>query len=458
MDNPQSQYQTDEILELDEHLVHSFSDLHALKQPGARTVIAEADGAHVYDSDGNKYLDGIGGLWCVNVGHARAEIAQAVAEQLQKLDYYSTFYNLTHPPAAELSAKIAELAPGSLNRVYFANSGSVANDTAVRILHYYNNRKGRPEKKRMLSRIGAYHGSTHMAIAMTTPAYREGWDCADELVDFLSSPYPYRRPDEMTEDEFADFLIEEMVERIESVGAERIAGFIAEPIMGAGGVIVPPPGYHKRTLEVCQRYDIKYISDEVVTAFGRLGHFFASKEVFDIQPDMITSAKGLTSGYQPMSATIFSDEIFDVVSGDGAKFLHGMTYSGHPACCAAALKNIEIMEREDICGHVQTHGPIFKSTLESLEQLDIVGEVRGSHFMIGLEFVKDKATKEVYDVEADVGGRVAKHAQARGLIVRPLGNMAVMSPPLVLNKEQIARIGSILEESIRATQDDLAGL
>lgn len=456
MEYSQSQYPTDKILEWDRHLVHSFADLKALEQPEARTVIAEADGAHVYDSDGNKYLDGIGGLWCVNIGHARTEMADAIAAQLKRLDYYSTFYNFSHPLGAELSKKISDLAPGSLNRVYFANSGSVANDTAVRILHYYHNRKGQPGKKRMLSRIGAYHGSTHMAIALTTPAYREGWDCADELVEFLSSPYPYRRPDRMSESEFADFLIEEMVHRIEQVGAERIAGFIAEPILGAGGVIVPPPGYHKRTREVCERYDIKYISDEVVTAFGRLGHFFASKEVFDIEPDIITTAKGLTSGYQPLSAAIMSDEIYEVIAGEGAKFLHGMTYSSHPAGCAAALKNIEIMENEDLCGHVRKHGPLFESTLKKLERFDMVGEVRGSHFMMGLEFVKDKTTKETYDLEVDVGGRVARHAQARGLIVRPLGNMAVLSPPLVINEEQIERIGALLAESIQATLDELS--
>ena len=260
----------------------------------------------------------------------------------------------------------------------------------------------------------------------------------------------------MTKAEFADFLIEEMVERIETIGAERIAGFIAEPILGAGGVIVPPDGYHKRTRDVCTRYDIKYISDEVVTAFGRLGHFFSSKDVFDIEPDIITTAKGLTSGYQSLSAAILSDEIYEVISGEGAKFLHGMTYSSHPVGCAAALKNIEIMENADLCGHVRKFGPLFESTLKSLEDLDMVGEVRGSQFMMGLEFVKDKASKETYEVEVDVGGRVAAHAQSRGLIVRPLGNMAILSPPLVLTREQIERIGSVLRESIRATMDDLA--
>ncbi len=409
----------------------------------------------MYDADGNRFIDGIGGLWCANVGHARHEIADAVAALLKKLDYFSTFYNLTHPLAAQLSSKVAERAPGALNHVYFANSGSVANDSAVRILHHYFKRQGMPEKKRMLSRIGAYHGSTHLAIAMTTPGYRAGWHSAEDIVAFLSSPYPSRRPDGMSEAEFGDFLIDELVHRVEQVGAERIAGFIAEPILGAGGVIVPPEGYHRRTFEVCQRYEIKYISDEVITAFGRLGHMFASKKRFDIDPDIITSAKGITSGYQPLSATIVSDEIYDVLSSPGAKFLHGMTYSSHPAACAAALANIAILENEDICGRVQRLGPRFEATLKALEELDIVGEVRGSHFMMGIEFVKDKATKDLYDEQLDVRGRVSKHAQACGLIVRPLGHMTVLSPPLILKEDQIDTIGATLRESIEATMDDL---
>lgn len=455
METLYSQYATDEILAQDEHLVHAFSDLNALREEGARTVIAEADGAYVYDSDGNRMLDGIGGLWCVNVGHGRAEIVEAIAEQLRRLDYYSTFYNLTHPTAARLADKIAALAPGRLNRVYFGNSGSVANDTAIRILHHYFNRIGQPQRKKILARIGAYHGSTHLAIAMTTPAYREGWDSADELVSFLSSPYPYRRPDGMSEAEFLAFLIEELTERIETLGAENIACFIAEPILGAGGVIVPPEGYHRKTWEVCRRYGIKYVSDEVVTAFGRLGHMFASQAVFDIEPDIVTSAKGLTSGYQPLSATIVSDEIYEVISAPGGRFLHGMTYSGHPACAAAALANIAIMEREDICGGVRERGPLFESALQGLADLPIVGEVRGSHFMMGIEFVKDKTTKAAFGNDVDVGPRVARHAQARGLIVRPLGSMAVLSPPLILTEAQIATIAETLRDSIAATVADL---
>jgi adenosylmethionine-8-amino-7-oxononanoate aminotransferase len=450
------QFTTDEILTRDEHLVHAFADLDALKQDGARTAIIAAEGAYVTDSEGNRLLDGIGGLWCANVGHGRPEIIQAIADQLRQLDYYSTFYNLTHPAAAELSQKIASLAPGALNHVYFGNSGSVANDSAVRMLHHYFNRLGKPNKKKILARIGAYHGSTHMAVAMTTPAYREGWDSADELVHFLSSPYPYRRPDGMSEAEFLDFLIDELDDAIEKIGADNIAGFIAEPILGAGGVIVPPDGYHARTREVCGRNGIMYISDEVVTAFGRLGHMFASQDVYGFEPDIITSAKGLTSGYQPLSATIVSDEIYDVISGPDGMFLHGMTYSGHPACCAAALANIAILEEEDICGRVRRLGPVFETALKGLTELPIVGEVRGSHFMMGIEFVKNQSTKEIFDAEAKCGPRVARHAQDRGLMVRPLAHMAVLSPPLILTEAEIQTIADILRDSIKATCDDMA--
>ena len=445
----------DQILKNDEHQVHSFADLWSLKQAGETTVIARGNGVHVYDASGNRFYDGIAGLWCVNVGHGREEIIDAIATQLRELDYYSTFYNLTHPLASQLAEKVASLAPDNLNHVYFANSGSVANDTAVRILQAYYNRLGQPQKKKILSRIGAYHGSTHLAIAMTTPAYRKGWDSAEELVHHLVCPNAYREADGMSEAEFVDFLAEDMKSAIERIGAENIACFIAEPIMGAGGVIVPPAGYHVRTHEICREYDIKYISDEVVTAFGRLGHMFASQSVFDIEPDIITTAKGLTSGYQPMSATLISDEIYEVMSAKGAMFLHGMTYSGHPACAAAALANIGIMERESIPETVRSTGKLFEQSLKTLEDLDIVGEVRGSHFMMGLEFVRDKSTKEVFDEEIKIGGQVAQAAQARGLIIRPLGNMAVMSPPLTLTPEQIEEIAAILRDSIVQVIGDL---
>lgn len=439
---------TDAVLTSDTHLIQSFADLNLLKQNGARTVIVGADGALVRDSEGNELIDGIGGLWCVNVGHRRREMIDAITRQLEELDFYSTFYNFTHPTAAALAEKVASLAPGHLNKVYFGNSGSVANDSAVRILHHYNNRLGRPNKKKILSRIGAYHGSTHLAIAMTTPLYSEGWDSADGLVHHLRSPHFWREGEGMSEAEFLDALVDDLKQSIEGIGAENIAAFIAEPIQGAGGVIVAPEGYHARMAAVCADNEIKYISDEVVTAFGRLGHFFASKDVFGVTPDIITTAKGLTSGYQPLSATIVSDEIHEVISGPGGMFLHGMTYSGHPAAAAAGLANIAIMENEKLPERVRTTGKIFENALRGLSDLDIVGEVRGSHFMMGIEFVKDKGNKTPFAPEDNIGLKIARAAQKRGLIARPLGNIAILSPTLILTEEQIASIADILRESI----------
>lgn len=440
---------TDDILTNDTHLIQSFANLNALKQDGSRTAIVSAKGAYVTDSEGNKMIDGIGGLWCVNVGHGRKEIIDAITNQLNTLDYYSTFYNFTHPAAAALAQKLASLAPGSLNNVYFGNSGSVANDTSIRILHHYNNLKGRPNKKKILSRHGAYHGSTHLAMAMTTPDYSIGWDtAADGLVHHLRRPSAYHEAGDLTEQEFLEVLADDMLDAIHSIGAENIACFVAEPIMGAGGVLVAPTGYHKRMRDITAEHDIKYIADEVVTAFGRLGHMFASEDVYGMQPDIINTAKGLTSGYQPLSATIISDEIYDVISGKDAVFLHGMTYSGHPAAAAAGLANINLMEREKIPQNVQITGKIFEKTLRDLGDLEIVGDVRGSHFMMGIEFVKDKATKEQFTPEENLGQLIANAAQKRGLIVRPLGNIVILSPTLIMDDAMIGEIGDTLRESI----------
>jgi adenosylmethionine-8-amino-7-oxononanoate aminotransferase len=446
-----NQLSTDDILTKDAHLIQSFADLDGLKQRDARTAIVAAKGAYVTDSEGNELIDGIGGLWCVNVGHGRPEIINAITKQLETLDYYSTFYNFTHPAAAQLAEKLASLAPGNLNRVYFGNSGSVATDTAVRILHHYNNRLGRPNKKKILSRVGAYHGSTHLAMAMTTPAFSDGWDtAADGLVHHLRSPYAYREAGDLNDAEFLGVLADDMLTAIQNIGAENIAAFIAEPIMGAGGILVAPEGYHQRMRQITAEHDIKYIADEVVTAFGRLGHMFASEDMFGMVPDILNTAKGLTSGYQPLSATIISDEIYDVISEPGATFLHGMTYSGHPAAAAAALANIDILEREEIPKKVRVTGKVFENALRGLTDLDIVGEVRGSHFMMGIEFVKNKETKEHYSDEINVGLRIAQEAQKRGLIARPLGNILILSPTLIMDEVQIAQIEGILRDSIGA--------
>ena len=441
-----------------DHYIHPWTDFSVFKEKGS-IVISESEGAYVFDSDGNRYLDGIGGLWCVNIGYGREEMAEAIADQVRRMPYYSTFTHVTTPPAAQLAAKLAELSPGNLNHVFYGTSGSVANDSAVRIIHFYNNRLGRKNKKKIIARTDGYHGSTYLAMSMTGVAFdHTGFDLAPDLVHHIPNPNPYRRPDGMSMEEFCDEKVADLRNGIEKLGAENVACFIAEPIMGAGGVIVPPPGYHKRTKEVCEEYDVLYISDEVVTAFGRLGHFFASEAVFDFVPDMITCAKGISSAYIPLSATLISEEIYDVISvpqAEGAMFTHGFTYSGHPVACRAGLKNIEIMEREKLCEHVREIGPYFEQQLETLSDLEIVGDVRGKHLMMCVENVANKETKELFDGAVNIGARVADQCEKRGLIVRPVGHLNVLSPPLTLTREQIDDMVSILRDGIVATIEEL---
>ncbi len=441
-----------------DHFVHPWTDFSTFKETGSM-VLADSENVHVTDGEGNKYLDGIGGLWCVNIGYARQEMADAISEQIMKIPYYSPFGHQTTVPAAQLAAKLAELAPGNLNHVFYGCGGSVANDTAVRIIHFYFNQLGKKSKKQIISRIDGYHGSTYMAMSITGVKFDHiGFDIEEDMVHHISCPNPYRRPATQSLEDFCDEKVQELEDKILEVGADNVAAFFAEPIMGAGGVIVPPKGYQKRTLDVCRKYGVLYVSDEVVTAFGRLGHMFASEDEFDIVPDIITCAKGLTSGYLPLGATIMSDDIYDVISkpqADGALFTHGYTYSGHPVSCAAALKNIEIMERENICGHVRDMGVYFEEQVKTLLDLPIVGDVRGRKFMMCIENVANKETKELIDGDAKVGNRIADHCQARGLIVRPLAHMNVLSPPLTLNKENIDFLVATLKESIEATTQEL---
>ena len=454
------QYDTQDIWQKDkDHFIHPWTDFATFHENGS-LVVAESDGAYIFDSDGRRYLDGIGGLWCVNAGYGRAEIGRAMAEQATKMTYYSSFGHHTTIPVAELSAKLASLAPGPLNHVIYGSGGSMANDTTVRLVHFYFNQLGMPDKKMVITRENGYHGSTYLAMSMTGIDYDHiGFDVIGEpLIQRVSGPDLYRRPDGTTPEEYTAMLLNEFRTKVEALGPENVAAFFAEPIMGAGGVLLPPPGYLPGMRDLCTEYRILFVSDEVVTAFGRLGHFFASEDVFGIVPDIINSAKGLTSAYAPLSATLISDEIYEVISvpqAEGSVFAHGFTYSGHPVCCAAALANIEIIEREDLCGHVRRVGPYFSERLATLSDLGIVGDVRGSHFMQCVENVADKETKELFDPSVHVGDRVADACEKRGLIVRPIAHLNVLSPPLVLSVEQIDWMVDVLREGIIEVQADL---
>ena len=454
------QYDTQDLWEKDhDHFVHPWTDFMRFEDEGS-LVMAEGQGVYVYDADGNRYIDGNGGLWCVNIGYGNNELAQTMYDQAMKLPYYNTFINNTTPPAAELAAKLADVAPAPLNHIFYGTGGSIANDTAIRILHFYYNRLGKPNKKKIISRELGYHGSTYLAMALTgIPSNHQDFDLASELVDYVSTPYPYYRPDGMSMEAYCDQLIQELEDKFQEHGAENIAAFIAEPILGAGGVIVPPPGYQKRTAELCKKYEICYISDEVVTGFGRLGHFLASEPVFDIVPDVITCAKGISSAYIPLGATLFSDEIYDVISrprGQDMYFSHGFTYSGHPVACAVGLKNMQIMEKDGILQHVRQLGPYFQEQLGSLADLEIVGEVRGLGMMVGIECVANKATKELFAPEVEISKRIAFYCRQKGLIIRPLLHLLILSPPLIITKEQIDTVEQVLRESIGQVMDDLA--
>ncbi|RLC01707.1 MAG: aminotransferase [Deltaproteobacteria bacterium] len=440
------------------HHVHAWADLHAFEKEGA-LMIAQGDGCYIYDTDGKKYLDSPGGLWCNNIGLGRSDMAQAIADQVKKISFNSNFNDLGSIPSAELATKIAQLAPGNLNRVHFTTGGSTAIDTAFRLVQLYHFARGNESKKHMISRKDAYHGSTYIGSSLGGKAGDRlpAFSYLDDIVHHISCPNFYRAPEGMREQNYLDFLVKELEDKILSLGADNVAAFFAEPILGAGGVVVPPEGYHKRTWDICKKYDVLYVADEVVTAFGRLGHWFASEDEFGIVPDIITCAKGITSGYLPLGATIFSDEIYGVISAPDSEvyMAHGLTYSGHPVCCAAALKNIEIMEEENLFEHVKKITPYFEQQLNTLLDLPIVGEVRGRGLMRCVEFVADKETKTDFPEEVNIGKWVSDQADERGLIIRPIVNLNIMSPPLTITEKEVDFIVNTLRDSIKAAMQEL---
>ena len=439
------------------HSLHPWTNFGSFEEKGA-LVISRGEGAYLWDSDGNRYLDAVGGLWCTNIGLGRREMADAISDQVLNLAFSNTFVDMTNAPSALLAAKLASLAPGDLNRVHFTTGGSTAVDTAVRMVGYYQSCMGRPQKTDIVARDYSYHGSTYLSQSVgKRPGDRvPEFQYKTDGIHHLSVPNPYRRPDEMTEAQFCDHLIAEFEALIARVGADRIGGFIAEPIQASGGIIIPPEGYLRRMWQVCQRHDILFIADEVVTAFGRLGHWFASLDEFGVQPDMICTAKGLTSGYIPMGALIFSDRIWAAMAQDGARwFTSGLTYAGHPVACAAALKNIEIIERENLLQNAAKVGAYFEARMSRLESLPMVGQVRGRKLMLCVECVVDKTSKALLPDDADESKRISDIAESLGLIVRPIGHLNVMSPPLIITESQVDFIAETLEKAICQVADDL---
>ena len=454
-----SEFDTETLWQQDQdHFIHPMSVWPSYKQQGC-TVLVRGEGPYVFDSDGNRYLDTNGGLWAVNIGYGRAEMAHAIAAQVLALPQANHYGDCTTVPGVELAARLAKLAPGSLNHVFFSNGGSLANDSAIRIAHHYFMQSGRPEKKHVITRLDGYHGSTYLTASMSGTGFRKArFHYIEDFVHHVSSPGMYRRPAGTTAESFCALLVAELEQKILAIGADRVACFVTEPIPGIGGVLEPPPGYHPRMLEICRKYDVLYIHDEVITAFGRLGHMFASEDVYGVTPDIINVAKGITSGYQPLAATIISDGLFDVISDSGkdAPFAQGYTYTGHPVCCAAALTNLDILEREQICEHVRDDiGPYFEEKFATLADSPLVGDARGHSSIFCLEHVADKDSKETLPIDVEVGQRIANAARQRGLIVRGVGNLVVISPPLIIEREHIDTIGNVLHECEQAVAEDL---
>ncbi len=437
-----------EIHEKDKLILHPYEDL---KYRGTynRKLIIKSENIYLYDEDGKRYIDGPGGMWCNNIGHGNKEIGEAIKKQIEKMDYCSPFSESTEV-SAELASVLSELSPGDLNTVFFTSDGSTANETALRFVMYYNNLLGKKEKKHIITRDRAYHGSTYLTGSITgKDREKNNFDFEKNFIHHLGSPNPYRRKEKQSEQEFCDEKVKEFEDKILEIGPKKVAAYIAEPVLASGGCIIPPKNYIKRFWEICKKYDVLYIADEVVTGFGRLGYFFSSQEEFGIIPDIITTAKGITSGYIPLGAVLISDKLIKNISKESSMFFHGFTYSGHPASCAAALKNIEILKRDKILEHVIEIAPYFHDKLQELYKIPIVGDVRGMGLMAGVECVIDKKSKNPLVLDQAIASRIDEESLKLGLIIRPIYHICVLSPALIITKEQIDDLVNKLFQAIK---------
>lgn len=437
------------------HHMHPFTAGAELAKKGAR-VITQGKGVWLTDSEGNRIIDGMAGLWCVNVGYGRPELGEVAKRQMDELSYYNTFFQTTHVPAIALAAKIAELAPGDLNHVFYAGSGSEANDTNIRLVRRYWDVKGQPERHIIISRKNAYHGSTMGggSLGGMTPMHQQGGLPIPGIVH-INQPYWWGEGGDMTEDEFGLARAQELEAKILELGAEKVAAFIGEPIQGAGGVIVPPKTYWPEIQRICDKYGILLIADEVITGFGRTGNWFGS-QTMGIKPHIMTIAKGLSSGYAPIGGSIVCDEIADTVGGAG-DFNHGYTYSGHPVAAAVALENLRILEEEGIVDHVRNVAhPYLAERWKALEDHPMVGEAKLVGLMGSIALTPDKAKRAKFKSEAGtVGLRTRERCFANNLVMRHVGDRMIISPPLVITPDEI---DVLIDRATKSLDEAYAGL
>ena len=446
--------ETNQLRQLDQqHHLHPFTDFRDYAANGGR-IVSRAEHVYIYDSDGNQIQDAMSGLWCCSLGYSQDGIKKAIADQLMELPFYNNFFKCSNQPAVELATRLCDMAPANFNKVFFTNSGSEANDTQIKFVHRYYELLGKPSKRLIISRKNAYHGSTIAAASLGGMSTMHEQTQGLDYIRHIEQPYWFELGGDMSPDEFGLWAANELAKKIDELGEDNVAAFIAEPIQGAGGVIIPPDTYWPAVQKILDERDILFISDEVICGFGRTGNLFGF-QTYGTKPDLITFAKAVTNGYMPLGGSLVSDKVADVLLGHGGEFAHGLTYSGHPAASAAALANIALMEKERIPQRVQKTGKLFENNLHKLADLDLVGEVRGSHFMMGIEFVKEKTSKTPFEPEDKIGLKIARAAQRRGLIVRPLGNIAILSPTLIMDEEMIDEVVDIMSNSIKEVQSAL---
>jgi 4-aminobutyrate--pyruvate transaminase len=426
------------------------------------TIMTHGDGIFIHDDEGQAYLDAGAGLWCASLGYSNQRLANVAAEAMGKLGYYQIFRHASHGPAIDLCEKLLSIAPVPMSKVLLQCSGSEANDSAVKLVWYHWHAQGKPEKRKIISRAGSYHGSTCVAISLTAKAdYHAGFGLPFDGFLYTDSLNTYRdaRPDE-TEEQFSQRLADSLEALILKEGPETVAAFWCDPVQGSAGALPPPAGYFEKIQKILRKYDILLVADEVICGFGRTGNMWGC-QTYGIEPDMITCAKALSAAMQPISAVLLNERIFQSVvqqSGKLGAFVHGYTYAGHPVAASVALETLKIYEEIDIIGHVQSVAPTFLETLGALRDHPMVGDFSGVGLIGGLELVKDKATRQNYPAEIGLTGRIDAHARRNGLILRIVGNRIAFSPPLIITQDEVAELGARMRRTLDDTYADIQSM
>ena len=443
--------QTNQLRQLDQkHHLHPFTDFRDYAANGGR-IVSRAEHIYIYDSDGNKIQDAMSGLWCCSLGYSQDGIKKAVADQLMELPFYNNFFKCSNQPAVELATRLCDMAPANFNKVFFTNSGSEANDTQIKFVHRYYELLGKPSKRLIISRKNAYHGSTIAAASLGGMSIMHEQTQGLDYIRHIEQPYWFELGGDISHDEFGLWAANELAKKIDELGEDNIAAFIAEPIQGAGGVIIPPDTYWPAVQKILDERDILFISDEVICGFGRTGKLFGF-QTYGTKPDLITFAKAVTNGYMPLGGSLVSDKVADVLLGHGGEFAHGLTYSGHPASCAAGLATMDVLQNTSILeSSANDLAPYFAQALESLVDHPVVGQVRVKGLVAAVELVKDKGSRERLAPES--GGAVYTRDRAieNGLMVRQTGDAMIMSPPFVTSTEEVDALVSKLTSALDKT-------